>query len=289
MQQPPLPPLPQEQTVLDAMIASGVNNLVLFNGTTAAERIATDIFDDDFESCLSKDFKDLEDDFKSYSTLTVANGQIRLTPGTKKKIKGFIQWTRDMINMSRDPSTLLFPHEEAGNLIKRYKDNEAYRNKSKNISDTAKPEKFSEQSKWDEWKPVFMIFLRSIPGRNGVPLSYIVRDNDNPIVPLPFNQDFLDDYIQCAPLNGIAFVIDAQEVHMYLTNFMAGNSTAESKMLPHSLAQNGRLDFRSLQDHYEGVGLNTRDITAADKIIESLHYSGECKPHICGGMNLSDD
>ena len=90
------------QTVLDAMIASGINNQIQFNVATQAQRIATDVFDDDFESCLSKDYKDLEDDFKSYSTLTVANGQIRLTPGTKKKIKGFIQWTRDMINTSRD-------------------------------------------------------------------------------------------------------------------------------------------------------------------------------------------
>ena len=37
-------------TVKDAIIRCGVNDTVIFNSSTQAARISTDIFDDDFES-----------------------------------------------------------------------------------------------------------------------------------------------------------------------------------------------------------------------------------------------
>ena len=88
-------------TVFDAIVACGVDNATRFNGNTAAERIATDIFDDDFSTCMDKELKELEEDLKSYSTLTANQGQIRLQPGFKKKIRAFIQWSRDKIRMGR--------------------------------------------------------------------------------------------------------------------------------------------------------------------------------------------
>ena len=78
---------PQQHTVLKAIQACGVNTLIQFNGATQAERISSEIFDDDFMSCMDKTMDELMTDLKSYSALTVANGQIRLTPGITKKSK----------------------------------------------------------------------------------------------------------------------------------------------------------------------------------------------------------
>ena len=61
-------------TVVDAMILCGIDNHVQFNGHTAAQRIAADVFDDDFMSCIDKDISDLEDDLKTYPNLTIAQG-----------------------------------------------------------------------------------------------------------------------------------------------------------------------------------------------------------------------
>jgi hypothetical protein len=72
------------QTVLDAMIACGVDNEVLFMDETQAQRIADDAFDNPFLSCKDVTFKELDDHFKTYYDLTVAQGQIRLRPGTRK-------------------------------------------------------------------------------------------------------------------------------------------------------------------------------------------------------------
>jgi hypothetical protein len=47
-------------TVLNALIACGVDNVTLFLGETQAQRIADDIFDDTFTSCMDVTFKELD-------------------------------------------------------------------------------------------------------------------------------------------------------------------------------------------------------------------------------------
>ena len=269
-------------TIFDAMVACGVDNAIRFNGDTAAERIATEIFDNDFMSCLDKDVSELEDDFKTYSGLTVNQGQIRLHPGTKRHIKAFIQWTKDQYRTGLDPSLTEFPIAETANLIRRHKSHLAFCEKSKRVSDTAKPPKLEETTKWLDWCPVFINFLKSLPGRHGVLLSYVVRENDDAII-VP-DTDILKDYVNRSPLTREAFAADASEVHTYIVSFTSENSTAENKLMPHLLLNNGRRDYRSLKDHYEGVGANATLITKAEKDIESLFYAGE-KNHICGGKN----
>ena len=151
--------------------------------------------------------------------------------------------------------------------------------KTKTITDAAKPNKFRENMKWEDWSPAFINFLRSIPGRNGVPLSYVYREfdeamNHNPTV------DFIENYITQAPLYDEAYAIDAAKVHTYLVNYVSGNATAEVKMLPHGDANDGRRDFIILKEHYEGVGVNAIGILEAKETIRSLHYAGEKKLHM---------
>ena len=83
--------LPPVFTVVDAMVLSGVNDTDDFHGRSPAQRIAADIFEDDFTTSMDKTYKDFDDDLKFFSILTVAQGQIRLLPGVKKRIKAFIQ------------------------------------------------------------------------------------------------------------------------------------------------------------------------------------------------------
>ena len=96
-------------TVLDSVITCGVNNVALFGGLTQAQRIASEIFDNDFESCRFKTNEEVKEDLKAYSTLTVAQGQIRLQPGVKRNLRAFIQWTKDRLCRSKDPAATPFP------------------------------------------------------------------------------------------------------------------------------------------------------------------------------------
>ena len=270
--------LPAHYTVYNAIMLCGVIDPTYFNGTTKAERIATEIFDDDFQSCMDKTVKELDEDLKSYSALTVANGQIRLTPGIKRNIRAFLQWCRDKNRVDENPEIVPFPINEVPDLIRRYKTHEAFVKMSSTMVETAKPAHLKEQTKWEDWKPTFENFLRAIPGRSGIPLLYVIRENDQSI--LDVNADMLQDYINRAPLTGDVFQSDASVVHTYIVKFISGNATAEAKILSHTATRNGRLDFNSLSEHFEGVGIHAKNVTEADKTIDTLFYNGEKKPHM---------
>ena len=113
-------------TVLDALIACGVDNHALFLEETQAQRIADDVFDNVLVSCMDITFKELDDHFKTYSDLTVAQVQIKLCPGIRKNIKAFVQWTRDELRLGQDPSATPFPVNQVSNLIRRYKTHEKF-------------------------------------------------------------------------------------------------------------------------------------------------------------------
>ena len=134
----------------NAMFDCSITYAVLFDGNTKSIRIATDIFNDNFTSCMDKTYLKLDDYLNSYSTLTSAHGQISLTPAHKKNIKAFIKWMKYKIRLGIDPITFIFPVVNTWGFIKRYKHHVAYVKKSKTITKTAKPENFIEKIKWIE-------------------------------------------------------------------------------------------------------------------------------------------
>jgi hypothetical protein len=170
----------------------------------------------------------LDEHFKTYYDLSVQQGQICVRPGVRKNIKAFVQWARDEFRLGRDPGTVAFPINQFSDLIRRYKTHEKYQADSKTLAEAAKPDKFKENVKWEDWKPTFINYIRAIPGRDGVPLKYICRDNDS-ADPTP-HEDFLDDYVAMAPLTGESFAIDSVQVHIFLANFVSGKDTAEAKI-----------------------------------------------------------
>ena len=76
-----------------------------------------------------------------------------------------------------------------------------------------------KQLNWEDWALTFINYVRAILGRDGVPLKYIMREND--ILYLTPNKDFLDDYINNATLMGESFTIDAAEVHQFIASLIS--------------------------------------------------------------------
>jgi hypothetical protein len=270
--------LPPTFTVNDAIVACGVNNVDLYEGQTQANRISNELFIDDFHTCMDLTNKDIDDVFKTFSGLTVAQGQIRLLPGPKQRIKAFAQWTREQFRLGRDPTMAPFPVDDTAMLMRRYKTHQLYIDTSSTLSAAAKPDKLTAQTKWEDWAPSFSNYLRAIPGRDGIPLLYITRKNDLPD-PTP-NPNFLDDYVMNANLTGQSFSIDAATVHTLIVHLTSGNQQAESVIKVHENERNGRLDYKALLAHYEGTGIYANDISKAEQDLKTLFYGGEKPPHM---------
>ena len=161
------------QTVLDGLLLCGVPQNIVWNQATQAERIAADVFNDDFNTCLDLTFKEMDDHWKTYSAFTIANGQIRVGPQVKNNVRAFIQWCRDEIRVGRNPADTPFPIADSADLLRRHITHKKWCDKASDKATTAKPKQFTESMKWQDWKTIFVNFLRTQPGRNGVPLSYI--------------------------------------------------------------------------------------------------------------------
>jgi hypothetical protein len=100
------------------------------------------------------------------------------------------------LRLGRDTSLTPFPLDQVSDLIRRYKTHEKFQSDSKTLAEAAKPEKFKETVKWEDWKPTFLNYIRAIPGRDGIPLKYVCRDKEE--ADDGRNADFLDDYVAMA-------------------------------------------------------------------------------------------
>ena len=132
-----------------------------------------------------------------------ANSQIRLNLVHKNNVKAFIQWTRDQYRLVLDPVLTLFPVANIAEYIERYKHHEAYISKSSMLTDTTKHEQFTDKIKWIDWYPILINFLREIPGRNEVPLSYLCIPTN--VQAKAVYEYFIDEYVDKMPLEGNAF------------------------------------------------------------------------------------
>ena len=143
------------------------------------------------------------------------------------------------------------------------------------ISKAADPGKFKDKKKWPDWEPVFVNYLSTIPGVRGVPLLYLVRENDASDHGTDFGNDFTKRSIACAPLDNASFRADARKVHQSLMNFLVAES-AKQWIKDLTPRVNGRRNMEALRNHYGGKGNACRRIAMAEKLCESLHYKSEC-------------
>lgn len=225
---------------------------------------------EDFRHLDEKDIRSMAEDFGKRSQ---ANGRINFGLGRVKRLIGVMHWVQDCYRASDEPIHENFSMEvlnEALGLAQvRKSDLELVSTNSK----AAEPGKFKDERKWPEWEKAFTNYLAVIPGVNGVPLSYVIREKD-----IPDDGDEYDSFderlVKRAPLTGQYFKADTKRVHTLLLGFLQGENT-ESWIRSMSKYQDGRKDMIALRRHYAGEGNSTRRIADAKKIQTTLHYKTE--------------
>jgi hypothetical protein len=115
--------------------------------------------------------------------------------------------------------------------------------------------------------------LSTIPGVNGVPLSYVIRENEQ-LEDGAAYKSFNKCAIASAPSTGASFQADARKVHQLINSFLQ-TETAEQWVKPHVRKQNGRIDFKALRAHYSREGNTSRRIADAERIRDTLHHKNE--------------
>jgi hypothetical protein len=109
------------------------------------------------------------------------------------------------------------------------------------LSKTSDPGKLKRQKDWLVWSCSLTNYLSTILGQDGVPLSYFIRENNDPDYEDEDEEDFGFEQllIKCAPLVGVLYKTDSScKVHQLIHEFTQGE-TAKTWIKPTEKGQNG--------------------------------------------------
>jgi hypothetical protein len=116
-------------------------------------------------------------------------------------------------------------------------------------------------------------FLKLHVGANGVPLSYVIRENENPDYGT-MHPDFVNQTITCTRLSGKFYAADRLSVFNHIVSFTTGQPSGDWVKDTLKYAD-GRRSMKALREHFAGEGIATRNISEADRLKESLHYKSK--------------
>ena len=128
--------------------------------------------------------KDVTELSTSFSRQTSANGRIDFGIHQTKKLIHLVHWVQDDVRTSYNAS--INRHDSDSTLAAltvtrvRAEAQKQIREKSDVKAKEASPCPLVSENKWTDWEPKFTNYLSTITGMNGVPLSYVIRDNDAP-------------------------------------------------------------------------------------------------------------
>ena len=144
---------------------------------------------------------------------------------------------------------------------------------TKLAAEAADPGKLDSENKWKQWEERFINYLSVQLGSRGVPLSYVIRDNDALDVTTTFTS-FITKSIKCAPLAGEFYIADRQLVFHMIINATTGCASADwiKSTLRYS---DGRQSRKKLMDHFAGEGSAARALAEGKHLYETLHYKNE--------------
>ena len=228
----------------------------------------------DLENLTEKEIDTLSDSFqKKMST----DGKMTFGSRRTRYLKAASHWTRDFARISKVPTIIGLNKSKMLEALNVALDREKVRKNLMSTSElnakAASPGPLDSEKKWLEWEPKFVNYLSTMFGINGVPLSYVIRENDVPDHDGE-HADFMQESIACAPLEGTPYEADRATVFQLLISFTTGHPS-EAWIKPTVRKRNGRLSMKALRDHFSGEGNATCRIAEADRLKESLFYKSE--------------
>jgi Tfp pilus assembly protein PilO len=214
---------------------------------------------------------------KELSSRTQADGRINLGTKKSKLMIGLLHWAKDFGRVSEKPTISGLNQDDFMNQLEIAIERADYRSRaSEQLSTRAKesdPGPLKSEKEWKDWEQKFSNYAGCHFGSAGVPLSYVIRKNDDPD-PSAKGLKFVARTIASAPLSGTAFEHDSLQVHEMLVNFTTGQpSHAWIKSVERF--EDGRRSMKALREHFEGKGNATRNLAEANRLRETLHYKNE--------------
>ena len=230
-----------------------------------------------FRDLVRLDERNINNMIKELSSRTQADGRINLGTKKSKLMMGLLHWAKDFGRVSERPTISGLNQDDFLSQLEVAIERADYRSRAADqLSTRAKesdPGPLKSEKEWKDWEQKFTNYAGCHFGSAGVPLSYVIRKNDEPS-PSDKSLKFVARTIASAPLSGTAYEHDSLQVHEMLVNFTTGQpSHAWIKSV--EKFEDGRRSMKALREHFEGKGNATRNLAEANRLRESLHYKNE--------------
>ena len=230
-----------------------------------------------FEEIQTLTMKDVQSIATDWSSRTAVQGRFYMGSRRLKYLQALIHWIQDFRRVSKTPTIVGLNELTFKAQLSRALDRSVIRMTLKDQSSTssaaASPGPLDSERKWKQWEEKFTNYAASHIGSNGIPLSYVIRKNDEPATDVEYS-DFITETINCAPLSGEFYAADRMTVFNMIISFTTGQPSADW-IKPTVKHNNGRRSMKALRAHFAGEGNASRNKAEADRLKESLHYKSE--------------
>ena len=249
-----------------------------FNIPGQRNAIMTDAFTT-FEEARLLTVKDIASMATTFAARTQINGRIIFGTRRTKLLKAFIHWINDFYRVSQTPTIVPLTGamfiSQLNRALSREEVRDNLKNQTSSTSDAASPGPLKNEREWKQWEEKFTNYCASHIGAFGIPLSYVIREHDDPADdPITNHPDFVSRTVARAPLDGEYYFADRLTVFKMIISFTTGQPSGD--WVKDTLRYNdGRRSMNALRAHFAGEGNATRNISTADRLQESLHYKGE--------------
>ena len=179
--------------------------------------------------------EEVRDTCTSYAKRTDGPFPVVLTPVQKQRIKSLVLWAKDRDRVGQD---LSFPattsqaefRSAISESLERDRRQRSQKKEGESYLDSTFNTKLKSASQWEKWLEELNITLCQIIGVRGVPLTYVIRDNDAPNFDagLPYDEAFINGMT----LTGEEFKQDAPTVHKIILKNVHEDSLAGATCRP---------------------------------------------------------
>ena len=285
MAEPDPPPAPYVPVEGDNIVQDGINEddiiiqSLYWIGFRSNEQRLNIVEDSlgSFDDIRMISEKDISAMATEWAGRTDRNGRITFGIRRTKLLKALTHWVQDFFRTSSIPHINTLNENGFKSHLQRALARSDIRSNIKDqmkiAANASSPGPLESERQWKQWEEKFTNYARSHLGANGIPLSYVIRKNNEPNLTGEFT-DFLTHTIECAPLTGEYYMADRLAVFNMITSFTTGQPSHD--WIKATIRwSDGRRSMKALRDHFEGEGNASRNKNEADRLKDSLHYKSE--------------
>ena len=221
---------------------------------------------------------DVKDVCSSYSKRTDDPFPVILTPLERQRMKSLTLWVKDMIRVGQEP--VFEDNTTRPTFIQALKDalsREMRRKEQKKVGESFHDHSFTtklkSQAQWEKFNEELETTLCMIIGACGVPLSYVIREDE--VSQFDHDLPYDESVIQAASLEGDEFRIDTRTVHQLILSNVVEDSDAYTYIKRLLRYRNGRRDMIALRNRYNNDATRQAIINSAKATLENLRYKNE--------------